>query len=407
MSSNISPELTGKRVFISGDEAVAEGVRLARPNVISAYPITPQTIVVERLSEMVEDGSLDAKYIHVESEHSAMSAAMGVSSVGARAFTATSSQGLLYMAEGIHYASGGRMPIVMMNANRSVALPWSIYGDHRDSMSMLDSGWIQIYVEDAQEALDMIIQAYRIAEDPSVLTPIMVNLDGFVLTHTYEIVEIPPQVDVDSFLPIFQTPNKMSLEKPKSMGFSTSPADNMEFKYQQHMAMLAAKNIIETADKEFEDLFGRSYGGLVDSYNCDDAEIVLITVGSVTGTARIVVDNLRLKGIKAGLLKLRFLRPFPDVEVRNILKNVKSIGVLDKDISFGFEGTVFTNVNSALSHLPKRPLAVNYIGGLGGRDISVSDIEGIYNELIEITDIGKVEDSTRVRYINMGVEIDD
>lgn len=399
--------MSRQRVFISGDEAVAEGVRLARPHVISAYPITPQTIVVERLSEMVEDGSLDAKYIHVESEHSAMSAAMGVSAVGARAFTATSSQGLLYMAEGVHYASGGRMPIVMMNANRSVALPWSIYGDHRDSISMLDSGWIQVYVEDAQEALDMIIQAYRVAEDPSVLTPIMVNLDGFVLTHTYEIVDIPLQSDVDSFLPVFQTPNKMSLEKPKSMGFSTSPADNMEFKYQQHKAMLDSRDIIRTVDKEFKDTFGRSYGGLVDSYFCDDAEIVLVTVGSVTGTARIAVDNLRLKGIKAGVLKLRFLRPFPDSELRDILKNVKAIAVLDKDISFGYEGTVFTNVNSALVHMEKRPLAVNFVGGLGGRDISVGDIEEIYNDLINIADIGKVEDSTRVRYINMGVEIND
>jgi len=399
--------MSKQRVFISGDEAVAEGVRLARPHVISAYPITPQTIVVERLSEMVEDGSLDAKYIHVESEHSAMSAAMGVSSVGARAFTATSSQGLLYMAEGVHYASGGRMPIVMMNANRSVALPWSIYGDHRDSISMLDSGWIQVYVEDAQESLDMIIQAYRIAEDPSVLTPIMVNLDGFVLTHTYEIVDIPLQSEVDSFLPAFQTPNKMSLEKPKSMGFSTSPADNMEFKYQQHKAMIDAKDIISSVDKEFEDTFGRSYGGLVDSYLCNDADIVLVSVGSVTGTARIAVDNLRLKGIKAGLLKIRFLRPFPDVEIRNILKNVNAIAVLDKDISFGYEGTVFTNVNSALSHLQKRPLAVNYIGGLGGRDISVGDIEDIFNELIKIADAEEVGEFSRVRYINMGVEIDD
>ncbi len=407
MSNLTSSKINRQRVFISGDEAVAEGVRLARPHVISAYPITPQTIVVERLSEMVEDGSLDAKYIHVESEHSAMSAAMGVSSVGARAFTATSSQGLLYMAEGVHYASGGRMPIVMMNANRSVALPWSIYGDHRDSISMLDSGWIQVYVEDAQEALDMIIQAYKIAEDPSVLTPIMVNLDGFVLTHTYEIVDIPLQSDVDSFLPTFQTPNKMSLENPKSMGFSTSPADNMEFKYQQHRAMLDSRDTINSVDKEFEDKFGRSYGCLIDSYFCDDAEIVLVTVGSVTGTARIAVDNLRLRGVKAGVLKLRFLRPFPDIELRDILKNVKALGVMDKDISFGYEGTVFTNVNSALVNLEKRPLSVNFIGGLGGRDISVGDIEGIYTELIEIADIGLVEDSTRVRYINMGVEIDD
>ncbi|MCK5152771.1 MAG: hypothetical protein KAQ93_00305 [Spirochaetales bacterium] len=398
--------MSKQRVFISGDEAVAEGVRLARPHVISAYPITPQTIVVERLSEMVEDGSLDAKYIHVESEHSAMSAAMGVSAVGARAFTATSSQGLLYMAEGVHYASGGRMPIVMMNANRSVALPWSIYGDHRDSISMLDSGWIQVYVEDAQEALDMIIQAYKIAEDPSVLTPIMVNLDGFVLTHTYEIVDIPLQSEVDSFLPAFKTPNKMSLEHPKSMGFSTSPADNMEFKYQQHKAMIDSMDIIRSVDKEFGDTFGRFYDGLIDSYLCEDAEIVLVTVGSVTGTARIAVDNLRAKGIKAGVLKLRFLRPFPDSELRGILGNIKALGVLDKDISFGYEGTIFTNVNSALVHLSKRPVSINFIAGLGGRDISIEDIEKIYLDLEKAVTMGKDNSFAKVRYVNMGVEID-
>jgi len=190
-----------EHVFISGNEAVAVGARLSRPHVISAYPITPQTVVVESLSEMVEDGSLQAEFMHVESEHSAISAAMGVSAVGARAFTATSSQGLLYMAEGMYYAAGGRFPIVMMNANRSLALPWSIYGDQSDSLSQLNSGWIQVYVEDAQEALDMVIQAYRIAEDPAVLTPFMVNLDGFVLTHTYERVLIPDQDKVDTFLP--------------------------------------------------------------------------------------------------------------------------------------------------------------------------------------------------------------
>ena len=399
-------DVNKKKVFISGDEAVAVGARLARPHVISAYPITPQTIVVECLSEMVEDGSLKAEYIHVESEHSAMSAAMGASAVGARTFTATSSQGLLYMAEGMHYASGGRMPIVMMNANRSVALPWSIFGDHRDSLSMLDSGWIQVYVEDAQEALDMTIQAYLIAEDAAVLTPFMVNLDGFILTHTYEIVDIPEQEKVDSFLPAFETPNKMSLEKPKSMGFSTSPADNMEFKYQQHKAMLDSKEIIRSVDKKFEDTFGRSYGGLTDSYYCEDADFVLVTVGSVTGTARIAVDNLRSRGVKAGVLKLRYLRPFPDEELRAVAAKIKVIGVLDKDISFGYEGTVFTNVNSALVQLNERPLSINFIAGLGGRDISIGDIEGIYQDLEEALTTENDKSFTRVRYVNMGVEID-
>ena len=195
--------MPAQKVFLSGNEAVAAGVRLARPHVIAAYPITPQTTVIERLAEMVEDESLKAEYLHVESEHSALSACIGASAVGARTFTATSSQGLLYMAECLHYASGGRFPVVMMNANRSLALPWNIYGDQRDSLSLLDCGWIQVYAEDAQESLDLIIQAYAIAEHPDVLTPMMINLDGFVITHTYELVSLPSQEDVDAFLPPF------------------------------------------------------------------------------------------------------------------------------------------------------------------------------------------------------------
>ncbi|MEA3316530.1 MAG: transketolase C-terminal domain-containing protein [Bacteroidota bacterium] len=392
-----------KKFFVSGDDAVAIGARLARPQVISAYPITPQTIVVERLSEMVEDGSLKAEFMHVESEHSAMSAAMGVSSVGARAFTATSSQGLLYMAEGLHYASGGRYPIVMMNANRSVALPWSIFGDLRDSLSQLDSGWIQVYVEDAQEALDMIIQAYKIAENKDVLTPFMVNLDGFVLTHTYEEVLVPLQDEVDKFLPAFDTPNKMDEENPKNMGFSTTPADNMEFKYQQHKAMMDSLQVIQDVDKEYGDLFGRYYNGLIDTYKCKDADVVLITVGSVTGTARIVVDKMRKEGKKVGLLKLRYMRPFPEKEVNEVLKDKAVIGVLDKDISFGFEGTIYTNVNSSLSRLIKKPASYNFVAGMGGRDISKQDIEEMYNNLF---DAKNGEEIDRVKFVNMGVKID-
>ena len=395
--------MKNKKYFVSGDDAVAIGTRLARPQVISAYPITPQTIVVERLSEMVEDGSLKAEFMHVESEHSAMSAAMGVSSVGARAFTATSSQGLLYMAEGLHYASGGRYPIVMMNANRSVALPWSIFGDLRDSLSQLDSGWIQVYVEDAQEALDMMIQAYKIAEHKDVLTPFMVNLDGFVLTHTYEEVSVPEQSEVDEFLPTFTTPNKMDEEEPKNMGFSTTPADNMEFKYQQHKAMMDSLDLIQEVDKEYGDRFGRYYNGLIDTYMCDDAEIVLVTVGSVTGTARIVVDKMRKEGKKVGLLKLRYMRPFPEKEVNEVLKDKAVIGVLDKDISFGFEGTIFTNVNSSLSRLSKKPASYNFVAGMGGRDISKQNIEEMYNNLLDAKNGKEIE---RVKFINMGVKID-
>lgn len=392
------------KIFISGDEAVAYGVMLSRPHVIAAYPITPQTVTVERLSEMVERGEIKGEYMHVESEHSAISAAMGACAVGARTFTASSSQGLLYMAEGLHYASGGRFPVVMMNANRSVALPWSIYGDQRDSLSLLDSGWIQVYVEDAQEALDMIIQAYKIAEHKDVLTPMMVNIDGFILTHTYELVEIPNQELVDRFLPMFQTPNKMSFDAPKNMAFSSQPSDNTEFKYQQHKAAMDSIEVIATTDKEFGDTFGRYYQGMCEEYLCDDADVVLVTLGSVTGTVRDVADALRVEGKKVGVFKIRYMRPFPEKEIIALSKKVKAIGVIDKDISFGYEGTVYTNVNSALSKSDKKVFSKNYIGGLGGRDISKNDIRKMYLKLFE--SLNNPADK-HVEFFNLRVKIDE
>jgi len=392
------------KVFISGNEAVAEGVRLSAPHVIAAYPITPQTIVVERLAEMVEDGSLKSEFMHVESEHSALSACIGASAVGARTFTASSSQGLLYMAECLHYASGGRFPIVLMNANRSLALPWSIYGDHRDSLSQLDSGWIQVYVEDAQESLDMVIQSFSIAENLRVLTPVMINLDGFALTHTYELVEIPLKEEVDAFLPPFSTPYKMDFENPKNVGFSSQPCDNMEFKYQQHKAMMDAKEVIRQVDASFQEAFGRTYGGLVESYRCEDAEFIVTCLGSTTGTCRTVVDELRKEGWKVGVLKIRFMRPFPEEEIIEITAHAKAVAVIDRDISFGFEGTVYTNVNSALSRSEKHILTLNFIAGLGGRDISKESIREIFNDLLDGINGHPVK---HVKFLNLGVEIDD
>jgi len=385
--------------FLSGNDAFAEGVRLARPQVISVYPITPQTTVVERLSEMVEDKSLNCELIHVESEHSALSCAIGASAMGARTFTATSSQGLLYMAECLQYASGGRFPIVMMNANRSTALPWNIYGDQRDSLSQLDSGWIQVYVEDAQESLDMALQSFLIAENPLVSTPVMVNLDGFLLTHTYETVEIPSQADADRFLPSFQTENKMSLDHPKNLGFTVGPDDNQEFKYIQHRAMLESKRIIAETDEKFGGIFGRRYGGLTKGYLIDDADYILITLGSITGLCREVADELRSKGEKVGVLKLRFLRPFPLDELAAALKNAKAIGVLEKDISFGYEGTVYTNVNSVIAQNGLCLQTYNFIAGLGGRDITKDNIKEMFDQLKTGGD--------RVNFIGMGVNINE
>ena len=385
--------------FLCGDEAVAVGVKLSRPRVIAAYPITPQTIVVERLSEFVEEGSLEAEYLHVESEHSAMAASMGAIAVGARVFTATSSQGLLYMSEGLFYASGSRFPIVMMNANRAVASPWSIYGDQSDSLSQLNSGWIQVYVEDAQEALDMVIQAYKIAENPSVLTPVMINLDGFVLTHTYELVEIPDQRDVDSFLPPYESTNKFDLDDPKNLCIAVGPAWHTEIRAQQHQALVDSAAVISDVDREFGNLFGRYYGGLLEEYRTQDAEVVLVTLGSVTGTVRMVVDKMREEGHKVGLVKLRYIRPFPRTELLAIASRVKALGVLEKDVSYGYEGTVFTNVNSALVELGDCcPATLNFIAGLGGRDITKQDVEKMFTDLLNAARGVKEE---RVQFSNL------
>lgn len=364
------------RNFISGNDAAALAVRLARPLVISAYPITPQTTVVERLAEFVENGSLDAEFIHVESEHSALSAAMGASLAGVRTFTATSSQGLLYMAEVLSYAAGGRFPIVMVNANRSLALPWNIYGDQRDSLSLLDSGWIQAYAENAQEVLDLTLTAFRIAEDPTVRVPFMMNLDGFHLTHTYEVVDVPTRVQTEEFLPDYHPgENQIDFEKPRSFGFSAGPEWNASFHKAHHEAMLLAQDVIDRAENKFYAIFGRRYSGGIDTYRCDDAEYILVTLGSVSGLCRQVADSLRENGVKAGILRLRYLRPFPDEAIRKTLSSAKAVAVLEKDISFGGAGTVYTNVRSVA------PAQLNVIGGLGGADISAAQIANIFESL--------------------------
>lgn len=380
--------------FLSGNEAFAYGIRLARPQVISAYPITPQTIVVEKLSEMVEDGSLKSEFIHVESEHSALSCAMGASAVGARAFTATSSQGLLYMAECLTYASGGRFPIVMMNANRSTALPWNIYGDQRDSLSQLDCGWIQAYAENAQEALDLALMSYYIAEHEDVSTPFMANLDGFVLTHTYEVVDVPAASQADAFLPKFETENKLDLENPRNLAFSAGPDHNTAFKFKEHIGLLNAKKAVAEAEDKFADIFGRRYTGLTESYRTEDADYILITLGSIAGLVKETVDKLRDEGKKVGLLRLRYIRPFPNEEIADAVKNAKAVAVLEKDISFGNEGTVYTNVNSALHKANISVPSSNYIGGLGGRNISAEEIETIFDEL--------AKEQSEVKFIGIG-----
>lgn len=382
--------------FLSGNEAVAQAVRLCRPRVIAAYPITPQTTVVERLSEIVERGELDAEFVHVESEHSALALLMGSAAMGARTFTATSSQGLLYMAECLYYAAGGRWPLVMMNANRALALPWNIYGDQSDSLALVSAGWIQAYAENAQEALDMIIQAYAVAEDPAVRTPVLVNLDGFVLTHTYEAVSVPALETVDAFLPPRDMPDgfpgTFRENQPQSLAITAGPGDYTVFKYQQHGAMVAAADAIRSAGEAFRTMFGRGTPGLIDSYRSEDAECLIVTLGSIAGTVRASVDALRAQGARVGLIRLRYLRPFPVEPLGTALFGtqcihaVRAIGVLEKDISFGHQGSVSLEVKAALYEHASRHGApaipvLNFVAGLGGQEIGQADVHAMFADL--------------------------
>jgi len=377
-----------KKNFISGDEAVAYAARLCRPEVIAAYPITPQTIIIEKISEFIASDEMRCQFLLMESEHSAMAASMGASMMGCRTFTATSSQGLLYMSEMLHYVSGSRFPIVMINANRTVAAPWNIYCDHRDSISERDSGWMQLYVENGQEALDTLIQAYKIAENPKILTPIMINLDGYVLTHTYELVDIPEQEDVDEFLPPYNAINKFDFNNPKSLSFTAPPEWQTEFRYQQQEAMENAKKVIEEVDEEYGNKFGRSYGGMIDEYYVKDADYVIVAMGSVVGTSRLVVDELRKQGKKVGLVKIRSYRPFPKEYFKELGKKVKAVGVIDRDISFGYEGAVYSEVKSSLYTPGVNVKTINFIAGISGRDITKQYIADMFGQL-EAADLGK------------------
>lgn len=350
-----------------GNHALSFGAMLARSQVIAAYPITPQTQVVELLSEMCADKTLDAKFIKVESEHSAMAACLGASLAGARTFTATSSQGLTLMHELLHWASGGRLPVVMGNINRAMAPGWSIWSDQNDSLSQRDTGWIQFYCSSNQEVLDTVIQAFKISE--KLLIPSMVILDAFSLSHTYEVVDIPEQEKVDEYLPPFNPPIKLTPDEPHAFGGLTSPEHYFELRYKLQKEMEKAPALIEETGKEYEKMFGR-YLGLVDEYCCDDADLILITSGTMGSTAKVAVDELREQGIKAGNLRMKAFRPFPFETVRNIVKGAEKIAVVDRNISYGHHGMFYEEVKSALyGHADGLPI-FGFIAGLGGRDIT-------------------------------------
>jgi pyruvate/2-oxoacid:ferredoxin oxidoreductase alpha subunit len=352
---------------IMGNHALSYGAMLSRAQVIAAYPITPQTQVVELLSEMCANGILDAKFIKVESEHSAMAACLGASMAGARTFTATSAQGLALMHEMLHWASGGRMPVVMGDINRAMAPGWSIWTDQIDSLSQRDTGWIQFYCSSNQEVLDTVIQAYKVSE--KLMIPSMVILDAFALSHTYEVVEIPEQEKVDAYLPPFNPPYRLTPADPHAFGGLTSPDHYMELRYKLQKDMEKVPALVEETGREYEKMFGR-YLGQVDDYLCDGAELVFVTSGTAGLTARGVVDELRAQGVKAGNLRIKLFRPFPFEQVRSILSRVPKVAVLDRNISYGHHGVFYQEVKSAMYGLPSEPAIFGFIAGLGGRDIT-------------------------------------
>jgi len=351
---------------IEGAHAIAEAVRQCRPLVIPAYPITPQTHIIERLSEMSASGKLDAEYINVESEHSAMSACIGASATGARTFTSSSSQGMALMSEMLFIASGMRLPIVMAVANRSLSAPLSIWNDQSDSMAQRDSGWIQLYCESGQEAYDTTIQAFRIAEKTS--NPVMVCVDGFSISHTFEPVTLLDDECVGNFVGKFKAKIKLDTLRPVTMGPIAMPDYYMDFKKEQQDSIISARNDIKKVNKEFGDKFGRNYGdGLIETYRIEDADYAILGMGSLCSTARVAIDEMRNKGKKVGLIKLRAFRPFPYDELKKVVSGLKGIAVMDRAISLGSAGPLFTEVKACICNIQLN----DFITALGGRSINV------------------------------------
>ena len=354
-----------------GSHAVAQAVALSRPEVICAYPISPQTHIVEGLGEMVKSGALEhCEFINVESEFAALSVAIGASAAGARAYTATASQGLLFMAEAVYTASGLGLPIVMTVANRAIGAPINIWNDHTDSMSMRDAGWLQIFAETNQEALDLHIQAFRIAEELSL--PVMVCMDGFILTHAYERIDIPEQELVDRYLPSYEPRQVLDPSEPVTIGAMVGPEAFTEVRYLAHAKQMQALELMPQIAQEFKQVFGRDSGGLIKPYRLDDAETIVIALGSVLGTIKDTVDDLRAEGVKIGVLGITSFRPFPIQAIRDAIAQAKRIVVIEKCFAVGIGGIVTRDVRSAVQNRPQQVFAV--IAGLGGRAITKASL---------------------------------
>ena len=362
---------------IEGSHAVSEAARLAKVEVIAAYPITPQTHIVEALSEYCSNGTLNARFINVESEHSAMAAVVGASSGGARTFTASSSHGLAYMHEMLHWASAARLPIVMAEVNRAIGPGWNIWTDQTDSLAQRDTGWIQLYCEDGQETLDTTLLAFRLAETLNL--PVMVVLDAFFLSHTFEPVDVPDQQQVDRFLPSPDLRLRLDTAAPCAFNQLVTPAAYMEMRYNTQLAMEEAGRSFDELEKEFETIFNRAYGP-VEAIHCEDAEIIIVTTGTVTSTCRQVLAELRARGESVGLFKIKMFRPFPAEIIRRHLGSACKIAVIDRNFSFGAGGIFAQEIRAALCNLVPHPQVFGFVAGLGGRDITPDTLAEIYNE---------------------------
>ena len=366
--------------FMTGNHAVAHAVKLCRTPLIAAYPITPQTAIYEKLSEWEASGELKGIMMRTESEHSAMASCIAASLTGVRTFTATSSQGIALMHEMLHFAAGCRAPVVMANVNRLLAAPWGFWADQLDSLSQRDTGWIQFYCENGQESLDTVIQAYKIAEQ--VYLPTMLSLEAFFVSHFMEVVDLPEQEQVDQFLPPMDLPHKFDIDKP---GFLVPVVPSELYQKYKHMAqgsMDSVKEIAARVDQQFREGFGRSYG-IIEPIMLEDAEVVLVTAGSITSTARVAVRDLRKQGKKIGLLKMRLFRPFPVEAVQVALRGKKKIAVIDRNISLGSGGIFCQELRAALVHSPEHPLTYSYLAGIGGTDVTPEVIEKIALDAIK------------------------
>jgi pyruvate ferredoxin oxidoreductase alpha subunit len=384
-----APHATGKPVGMEVSIAIAEAAKLADVDVIAAYPITPQTHIVEHLAEIVADGDLDAEYIPVESEHSAMSVCCGTSAVGARTFTATSSQGLALMHEILFIAPALRLPIVMAVANRSLSGPISIWNDHSDIMAERDVGWVQVFAENGQEALDLTLWAFRVAEDKRVSLPTIVNFDGFLLSHVIEPTVLPDEATVRSYLPPFEPLQRLDVDDPKSFGPVGIPDIYTEARKVQLQTLLDAYGPALEAWAEFEKIFGRRYQP-IETYRADDADVLMLTMGGLGETAMSVVDERRAKGEKVGLVRIRLWRPFPFDEFKKAIAKCKVLAVLDRAISFGGPtGPVASEVKAALYHDAHRPLVVEFVVGLGGRDVPFAEFHRMFDETAAALRVGK------------------